>query len=198
MASAQSSVDKASANLDLGVSVILYNWSALTIAVQNQWGGPKSAEKREWLCGEIPEILRTRPETDDIDMEEILLNVMMDEFDVAVEDDSGVAVAEEIIKVRDWCARGEFDKVKAMWEEYEKKQKKSSQVKVTQQKTENDDDDDDDDNDDNNNENGEDDDEGAKDIEMTDAAPAARSPRQKIEPEVDEDGFTTVVNRKRR
>ncbi|KZZ89613.1 Pre-rRNA-processing protein TSR2 [Ascosphaera apis ARSEF 7405] len=182
----QTQADKASANLDLGVSVILYNWSALSIAVQNQWGGPKSTEKRDWLCAEIPEILRNRPETDDIDLEEILMNVMMDEFDVAVEDDSGALVAEEIIKVRDWCVRGEFDKVQALWEEYDKKQKKGGDVNVMQGKTENDDEDDEDD-----------EEEGEEDTEMTDAAPT-RPPREKIEPEVDEDGFTTVVSRKRR
>ncbi|KAI5300511.1 hypothetical protein KEM56_002387 [Ascosphaera pollenicola] len=185
----QTQADKASANLDLGVSVILYNWSALSIAVSNHWGGPKSAEKRDWLCAEIPDILRTRPETDDVDLEEILMNVMMDEFDVAVEDDSGATVAEEIIKVRDWCLKGEFEKVQMLWAEYNKRQKKDGGVSVTQGKTENDDDDDEDDDEEN--------EDGEEDTDMTDAAPA-RPPREKIEPEIDEDGFTTVVNRKRR
>ncbi|KAI5285832.1 hypothetical protein KEM52_002268 [Ascosphaera acerosa] len=178
--------DRAAATLDLGVSVVLYSWPALSLAVDNHWGGPKSAEKREWLCGEIPEILRDRPETDDVDVEEILVNVMMDEFDVAVEDDSAAVVAGEIIRVRDWCARGDFAKVKAMWEEYERKQKKGGAgVNAVRQATENDDEGEDDEEDD--------------DTEMADApAEPARPPRSTVELEVDDDGFTTVVHRKRR
>ncbi|KAI5309155.1 hypothetical protein KEM55_003929 [Ascosphaera atra] len=184
----QSQQDKFASNLDLGVSIVLYNWTALSLAVQNQWGGPQSADKRDWLCGEIPEILKSRPETDEQDMEEILMHVMIDEFDVAVEDDSAEQIANQVIQVRDICLRGEFDKIKEMYEAYEKKQKKGNNIQATEQKQGSEDGGDDDD----------DEDDEDEDEEMTDAPTEQRPPRERIEPEVDEDGFTTVVSRRKR
>jgi pre-rRNA-processing protein TSR2 len=32
-----------------GASYILHNWTALKLAVEQDWGGVESAEKREWL-----------------------------------------------------------------------------------------------------------------------------------------------------
>ncbi|KAI0477837.1 Pre-rRNA-processing protein TSR2-domain-containing protein [Xylariaceae sp. FL0804] len=36
-----------------GVAIALHLWPALTIAVQNGWGGPDGADKRDWLAGVV-------------------------------------------------------------------------------------------------------------------------------------------------
>lgn len=93
---------------ELGVAYILHSWPALTLAVSSQWGGPNSEEKRDWLCGAIADMFPSLDETltnqpdptgedngepDDFDVEETLAQVMQDEFEVTIEDDSVVPVS---------------------------------------------------------------------------------------------------------
>src|SRR6266511_679913 len=40
-------------NFFLGVKLIFYKWTALKLAVEHQWGGVDSEDKREWFIGEI-------------------------------------------------------------------------------------------------------------------------------------------------
>jgi pre-rRNA-processing protein TSR2 len=35
-----------------GVRYLFAQWTALCLAVENQWGGPTSAEKQQWLLKE--------------------------------------------------------------------------------------------------------------------------------------------------
>jgi len=81
------------AKWELGVSLILDNWDVLTEAVNNLWGGEDSSGKRDWLAGAIVEMFVGRPETDEYDIEETLLQVMEDEFSVCLEDDSSWIVS---------------------------------------------------------------------------------------------------------
>ena len=41
--------EKQQARFELGVSMMVYKWEALEVAVANSWGGPSSAEKRDWI-----------------------------------------------------------------------------------------------------------------------------------------------------
>lgn len=41
---------------ELGVCMAVYSWENLTVAVQSGWGGPDSADKRDWLTGSIVEL----------------------------------------------------------------------------------------------------------------------------------------------
>lgn len=76
-----------------GVALTINNWRALSDAVSCQWGGPDSADKRDWLCGAVADLFVERPDTDAEDVEEVLLQVMVDEFDVNLEDDSAYLVS---------------------------------------------------------------------------------------------------------
>ncbi|RAH42463.1 uncharacterized protein BO95DRAFT_446029 [Aspergillus brunneoviolaceus CBS 621.78] len=182
--------------LDLGITLALHNWPALTLAVQSLWGGPTSADKRDWLCGAISEMLATRPETDSYDLEDVLVQVMTDEFDVDVDDESAAAVADQIMEMKAQTERGEYAAIQHMWEVYQRKGGQNQAAAGIQRAAaagpdgEEDSDEDEDD---------EDEDE-AMDVDMDDAAAPAlvRAPREKVEPEVDDDGFTTVVSKKRR
>ncbi|KAL2861296.1 Pre-rRNA-processing protein TSR2-domain-containing protein [Aspergillus pseudodeflectus] len=179
----------ASSYLDLGVTLAINAWPALTLAVTSNWGGPTSSDKRDWLCGAISEMLVDRPETDAEDLEDVLIQVMNDEFDVVVDDESAGEVAERIMEVRKAVEKGEFEAVRQMWAEWEAKRgQRGSAVagfrrgEDVEQETDE--------------EESDDDDEG--DVDMGEAPALVRAPRERVEPEVDEDGFTKVVGKKKR
>ncbi|KAI1112215.1 Pre-rRNA-processing protein TSR2-domain-containing protein [Nemania sp. NC0429] len=211
-----------------GVAISLHLWQSLTIAVQNNWGGPDSSDKRDWLAGVIVDMFpsfvdlaaaaATIPPTTNgpsqnnantntttttttkkqlpdepiaEDIEETLLQVMFDEFEANVDDQSEAQVADRIMKCRAQCAVGDFalvGELRARWLEAKGK-KVVAQVAADQdQDTDWDSgsDDDDDDND------------GDGDVDMDDApALVPVAPKQKPQPEIDEDGFETVSRRRR-
>ncbi|GMF73348.1 putative pre-rRNA processing protein [Aspergillus flavus] len=180
--------NSASSYLDLGITLAIHNWPALTLAVQSNWGGPTSSDKRDWLCGAISDMLNDRPETDAEDLEDVLIQVMNDEFDVVIDDESAVPVAAEIMEVRGLVAKGDFGPIKQMWENYQtKSQQKASNVAAAFKRGEDEDQDSD-----------EDDEEDEEDVDMEEAPALVRAPKEKVEPEVDEDGFTKVVGKKKR
>ncbi|KAL4943725.1 hypothetical protein BDV06DRAFT_234393 [Aspergillus oleicola] len=180
----------ASTYLDLGITLAINAWPALSLAVTSNWGGPTSSDKRDWLCGAISEMIVDRPETDAEDLEDVLIQVMNDEFDVVVDDESAGEVALKIMEVRNMVERGEFEGVKDMWEEGERKKGSKGANAVAGFKR----------GDDQENETSgeEDSDEEEGDVDMGEAPALVRAPRERVEPEVDEDGFTKVVGKKKR
>ncbi|KAK0709748.1 Pre-rRNA-processing protein TSR2-domain-containing protein [Lasiosphaeria miniovina] len=219
-------------NFEQGVAMALHLWPALTLAVQNQWGGPDSSDKRDWFAGAIVELFpdlskaqapapNNTPnvttataassttaaavpgadeEPDQEEVETVLLQVMLDEFEVNVDDESAFEVAEQVMRVRAECARGKFDEVEALRRRWGGGGGGSSsnggdgKAKVVFKKVADQDDDTDWDTDEDDDDDGDDSD-GNEDVEMGDA-PAAE-PRKKESPEVDEDGFTKVSRKKR-
>lgn len=174
--------DRAVAHIELGVAVILYTWPALRLAVQNTWGGPQSGAKRDWLCETVPGVLLDAEDVDDGYVEELLMQVMDDEFEVVIDDNSIEEVSKAIVKVFKDCLRGEFEGVKTLFEKWVEKE--GSSVNAVEGKGDTDDEDDDDDDDDDDDQNDQKNDK-------------SRPPRQKPEPEIDQDGFTTVVKGKK-
>ncbi|KAI0870002.1 Pre-rRNA-processing protein TSR2-domain-containing protein [Hypoxylon argillaceum] len=199
------------------VAISLHLWQSLTIAVQNNWGGPDSSDKRDWLAGAISDMfpsfvdlaaaaaetssqpnatqsqgrkLPDEPIAEDI--EETLLQVMFDEFEANVDDQSEAEVADRIMKCRAQCAVGNFtlvEELRARWLDTKGK-KVVAQVAADQdQDTDWDSGSDDDEGDDEN---------GNGDVEMDDApALVPVAPKEKPQPEIDEDGFEKVARRKR-
>ena len=189
--------------------------------MQNNWGGPDSADKRDWFAGAVvelfPDVSALTPaqlayktsqqqqpqqaqsqsqngggsaaggeEADQEDVEAVLLQVMLDEFEVNVDDDSAFEVAEQVVRVRGECLRGRFDEVDALRRRWEGKKG----GKVVFQEVADEDGDTDWDTDD--------DEEEEEDVEMGDAPElAVQARREREEPEVDEEGFTTVTRKKR-
>ncbi|KAL4817273.1 Pre-rRNA-processing protein TSR2-domain-containing protein [Aspergillus spinulosporus] len=177
----------ASSYLDLGITLAINAWPALTLAVTSNWGGPNSADKRDWLCGAISDMIADRPETDAEDLEDVLIQVMNDEFDVVVDDESAGEVADRIMEIRKMVENGEFNGVRQMWEEWERKAAKKGDAVAGFRRGEDQDGETDDDEGD-----------GEEDEEMGEAPALVSAPRERVEPEVDEDGFTKVVGKKRR
>lgn len=80
-----------------GVIARLALWPALQIAVQNGWGGPDSAQKRTWIASVIVDTFEEQPTPPDAEyIEEMLLQIMDDEFETIIEDGSAESVAKDI------------------------------------------------------------------------------------------------------
>ncbi|KAL4895081.1 Pre-rRNA-processing protein TSR2-domain-containing protein [Aspergillus ambiguus] len=180
----------AASYLDLGITLAINSWPAMNLAVQSNWGGPTSADKRDWLCGAISDMLSERPETDGEDLEDVLIQVMNDEFDVVVDDESAAPVAAQIMEIRALTARGEFAPIQAMWEAWQAKSQKGGNTVDGFRRVEDQEGSDD--------EEEETDDGDEDDVDMGEAPALVRAPKEKVEPEVDDDGFTKVVGKKRR
>jgi pre-rRNA-processing protein TSR2 len=83
-------MDEAQARFTHATALIIHSWSALDIAVKNEWAGPDSSDIRDWLGGVVVDMFSFPPgkQIDVDDVEDVLLQVMEDEFEVLPEDDS--------------------------------------------------------------------------------------------------------------
>ena len=122
-----------------GVIARLAIWATLRIAVQENWGGPGSSSKRTWLASVIVDSFEEQtPTPDDQYIEELLLQVMSDEFETVIEDGSTEAVAVDIVRLWDETQSGKGDLVFKFEELAEKVRGKMPNV---QEQVVNDDDD---------------------------------------------------------
>lgn len=207
--------DTRQARFEQGVALSLNLWPALTLAVQNNWGGPDSADKRDWFAGEVADQFppltnpttaaaatsgsgttttssqQTPGEKEEPDaeyLEELILQVMLDEFEVNVDDDTAFDVATEIVRLRGQCARGQFDEVDRLLERWQARKGEKVHFKHGEdQDGETDWEDDDDEADED------------SDDDMDDApalVESAAPKKEKAPPEVDDDGFTKVTRKR--
>lgn len=185
--------ENAQAQFELGVSLLLNFWPALSLAVTSNWGagnGATSSEKRDWFAGAIVELFDERPDTDLEDVETVLLQVMLDEFEVNVDDDSGYEVAEGVLRIRGACGKGDYTEVERLRQRWEQSGKgKGASAKgmfrdAGEEEHETD--------------GSEDEQSDDEDVEMGEAPQLVeRVPKEKVAPEIDEEGFTKVTKKKR-
>jgi len=186
--------EKIQNKFDLCIALTLALWTSLTLAVQNSWGGPDSSEKRDWFAGAISELIAATPDADVEYVEEFLLQIMNDEFDVNVDDGSGEEIAAKIVGLRKMTLQGDFKMVDEMFEQWQERQSRGGNQKVKFQHVETPDDEGGSDWDsDGNGENGE-----GEDMDIDEAPALVRSPQEKVQPKIDEEGFTEVLSRKKR
>jgi len=185
--------------IELQVALSLWAWPTLTFAISNSFGGSPevAAEKRELLAGAVSELLTSKPASlhEVADLEEVLLHVMNDEFELVVDDGSAQETAEAIWRGMEKLAKGDVGDLEAAYTKYLEKQKsgKKEQVNFVQGK---DDEGEETDWDDEDEFNGFDDDD-EQDVEMGNTPDSAQK-KEKPAPEIDEDGFTKVVGKKNR
>jgi pre-rRNA-processing protein TSR2 len=134
------------------------------------------------------------------DLEEVLLQVMIDEFEVVVDDDSAEDTARAIWTGIAKLKSGDASELGALYTKWQEKQKKGGKEVVGIVRGEDKDAEDTDWDDDSEEEeewNGFAD---RPDTDMDDAPPLvdASKSKQKMEPEIDEDGFTKVLSKKKR
>lgn len=123
-----------------------------------------------------------------------MLQVMNDEFDVNVDDGSGEEISAKIIGLRKLTLQCDFAMVDEMYSKWQERQSKGSGGKINFQHVTRDDDADETDWDSDDIDEGNED----NDVEMEEASAPVKAPKEKVQPKVDEDGFTEVVVRKRR
>ncbi|KAF9457215.1 Pre-rRNA-processing protein TSR2-domain-containing protein [Collybia nuda] len=166
-----------------GVIARLAVWTILRIAVQEGWGGHGALEKRTWLASVIVDAFEEQvPTPDDQYIEELLLQVMADEFEAVLEDGSAESVAKDIVQIWDETRVGKQDAVQKFEEiaETMKGKKVDAQIAPANEDDEWEDDDSEAD---------------SGDDEGDEEAPQLLKPQDstpKNEPEVDDDGFTLV------
>ncbi|KAG2231035.1 hypothetical protein INT48_006366 [Thamnidium elegans] len=105
-----------------GVSYIFHNWTALKLAVEQDWGGVESAEKREWMIDLIVghfdkrKSIFKKHQLDIDEIEDILSQIMTDEFNATLEDDSPYLVAKHLVLLYGQCVKGDFSEVERLRE----------------------------------------------------------------------------------
>jgi pre-rRNA-processing protein TSR2 len=127
-------------------------------------------------------------------VEIMLLQVMQDEFEVTVEDDSAADVAERIVRLWGKCLAGDLSEAEQLVERWQSSRGKGAAAAAAGQFTRGTDPDQEVDGDEW--EDDDDDDEDEDDV-MGEAPALVEASKEKPPPEVDEDGFTKVTRRKR-
>jgi len=170
-----------SINFARGVISRLEYWPALRIAVDQGWGGPESGEKRTWIASIIVDAFEQQDlSPDDQYIEEMLLQVMEDEFMANLEDGSAEGVAKDIVRLWEDVQAGKQDLMVRFEQQAEKLKGKKPEVEEVCSGSDWEDDED-----------GED--ESEEDTpELLDREKSFRAP-----PQVDEDGFTLVQGKNR-
>lgn len=185
-------------------------WPVLRIAVDSSWGGPESKQKRSWMASELLDALESSSsssstlspnsasnQVDEDYIEEMILQMMNDEFDCVIEDGSSADVAEDLVKLwKEAQSGGEkaIEQSMKIWEEKERaiqgKRLQAQEIKAEEEGGwEDGDGESGDDNDE------EDESEGGMEV---DEPRALVDKRDNEDPVVDEDGFTLVKGKGRR
>ncbi|KAJ8586695.1 hypothetical protein M405DRAFT_822913 [Rhizopogon salebrosus TDB-379] len=183
-------------------------WPALRIAVHQNWGGPQSAQKQRWLAGVITDEFEaslpppsasltaldslhapahpshTLQEPDTEYIETMLLQILDDEFEVALEDGSAFDVARDVLRLWNDAKEGKDGYVKDLEMQVDRMKGKMPQYEVDAGSGS-----DWEDSDDDEDGSGSDDEDYGKEVvpQLLDHAKKA--------PQTDEDGFT-IVKRK--
>jgi pre-rRNA-processing protein TSR2 len=183
-----------SAKIDVLISVTLHNWPNLTIAIQHDPDSASAKDKRDFLAGAISDLLSTNQVSEAEDLEDVLVQFLYDEFEITVDekDHSPWEAALRIMAGREKIMQGDFKQVDRGYEEWVERQRMGSgriavqrMDNAEEQETDWDEED------------GEDEDE-REDVEMSEAPQLVQKPKkEKLKPEVDEDGFTKVVCRRK-
>lgn len=183
--------EKQQARFELGVSMLVYSWDALDIAVVNQWGGVESGDKRDWITGVIVDLFKDNKVMDSPVIEETLLYAMLDEFDTHVDDGTAHPVADNMIRLYEECRQQDYSRVESLYTKWLEKQKigpsKDRIVHVNDDGSSGDEEDDDEEEEDCSDE--------GMDVDMEHDIPVLV---EKSEPIVDDDGFELVQKKGRR
>lgn len=137
------------------------------------------------FCSAAIDLLSSTPDADEEWIEEFLVQVMLDEFEVAVDDGSAGDVADQIVALRKQCEKGDFEGVRELERRWASKGGKVDAFQRGEDEEGSTDGSDDED------------DEGDVDMDEAPSLVETREPREPVAPEVDEDGFTKVTKKKR-
>jgi len=191
-------------NFEHGLTLILNTWPALSLAVENEFGGPDSADKRDWMCGAVAELFESTPDTTTDDLEIFLSALLLDEFSTSLEDDSSYHTAQKIILLRTQCSQSNFSALPVLqdvWEKVTGAGKKRVQVVQTEildddGEDDGSDDEDEDDEDEDDEMDIDGDDDTSKESKREGEIPQLVPVRERVEKVLDGDGFELVQSRR--
>ncbi|XP_052170048.1 uncharacterized protein LOC127786596 [Diospyros lotus] len=107
--------EKAS-RLQEGITLVLSRWTALQMAVQNEWGGPHSRFKSEQLAADIFSWLTQSKEPLYADDLEDMLDEFMLSLNTEIADGSVEEIAEKLMIMHEECLEGNFKSVQVLKE----------------------------------------------------------------------------------
>ena len=183
------------AKIDLLISLTLHNWTNFTIAIQNDPDVAAAKDKRDFLGGAISDLLSSKQVSDAEDLGDVLVQFLYDEFEITVDeqDYSPWEAAVKIMRGREKILKGDFAQVDSWYAEWVEKQHTGA-GRIAFQRM----DDDEGQETDWDEEDGEEQDE-REDVTMGEAPQLVVKPKkEKVEPEVDGDGFTKVVGKRKK
>ncbi|XP_061347707.1 uncharacterized protein LOC133293187 [Gastrolobium bilobum] len=99
-----------------GIGLVLYRWSALRTAVENEWGGRESRLKADQLSADLLSWFTQSKEPLYIDDLESILDEGMLSLNVEVEDGSIEEVAENLMVMHQECLQGNFRSIEILRE----------------------------------------------------------------------------------
>ncbi|GJP34672.1 hypothetical protein CLOM_g19085 [Closterium sp. NIES-68] len=98
-----------------GVRLVFARWTALQLAVENQWGGGRSAEKAQLLQADLVHFCYSkRGAVYPDEVEEWLDEATVKDFNMEVEDGSLREVADKVVEVFKSCQDGSFTVVQQL------------------------------------------------------------------------------------
>lgn len=98
-----------------GIRLVLARWTALGLAVEHGWGGPESEAKSQSFQHELYRWFLESKEQKYVDeLEDLLEDVMVSDFNTELQDGSPRQVAEALVGLYEQCAVGDFSTVERM------------------------------------------------------------------------------------
>ncbi|XP_078391025.1 pre-rRNA-processing protein TSR2 homolog [Cetorhinus maximus] len=95
-----------------GVRSALEAWPALQVAVENGFGGAYSQQKADWMVSAVAQYFSDNVDLDSDEVEELMADMIYNEFDTVVEDGSLSEVALQIWTFFGLCQRGQEAEVR--------------------------------------------------------------------------------------
>ncbi|XP_076805505.1 pre-rRNA-processing protein TSR2 homolog [Clavelina lepadiformis] len=95
-----------------GIQAVLKSWTALQLAISHSFAGPYSNEKAQWLVGVIETFFKENADIDPIDLEDFIGEIMSNEFNTLIEDDSLKNVASKICHLYSFWSKGKINEMK--------------------------------------------------------------------------------------
>lgn len=122
--------EKQQAKFELGVCMAVHKWDELNTAVDNLWGGPNSADKRDWIVGVVVDLFDEK--VVDIQLiEETLLYAMFDEFEANVDNDSALEIGALVLKIYKQVAQKDYALVDQLYEKWNARQATRTKTQIT-------------------------------------------------------------------
>ncbi|XP_044299407.1 pre-rRNA-processing protein TSR2 homolog [Varanus komodoensis] len=88
------------------VEAVLGTWPVLQIAVENGFGGVYSQEKAEWMVEAVEQYFQSNADLEPEEIEDVLAELMNNEFDTMVEDGSLAQVSQQLCQFFTQCQQG--------------------------------------------------------------------------------------------